>query len=134
VLETFPDKVRIVFKHYPLNSHKFALKAALAAQAAHLQGRFWPLHDELFKLHDQLNDEKIQEAIRAAGLNENQLERDRKSDRVMKHVQEDYNEAARIGVRGVPTVFINGKRLRGDRSFESFAAAIEKESKKRSAK
>ena len=66
VLETFPDKVRVVFKNYPLvQSHKFAGKAALTAQAAHLQGKFWVVHDEFFKIHDQLNDEKIQEIVRA---------------------------------------------------------------------
>ena len=130
MLETFPDQVKVVFKHYPLSNHPFAAKAALTAQAAHLQGKFWPIHDELFKHHDQLNDQKILEAVQSQGLNQDQLERDRKSDRVLKYVQEDYNEAIRIGVRGVPAVFINGKRFRGDRSVESFTVAIEKELKK----
>jgi protein-disulfide isomerase len=129
VLETFTDKVRIVFKHYPLvKSHKFAGKAALTAQAAHLQSKFWSVHDEFLKFHDQLSDEKIQESCaRRAG--EEQLERDRNSPRVVEHVQKDVDEAYRLGVNSVPTVFVNGKRLR-DRSFESFAAAVEKELKK----
>jgi len=130
VLETFPDKVRIVFKNYPLvKVHKFSGKASLTAQAAHLQGKFWVVHDEFFKIHDQLNDEKIKEIVRAAGLNEDQLERDRNSQRVVDHVQKDLDEAYRLGVNSVPTVFVNGKRLR-DRSFESLAAAVEKELKK----
>jgi protein-disulfide isomerase len=134
VLETFPDTVRVVFKNYPLvQSHKFAGKAALTAQAAHLQGKFWVVHDEFFKIHDQLNDEKIQEIVRAAGLNEEQLERDRNSQRVVDHVQKDLDEAYRLGINSVPTVFVNGKRMR-DRSFESFATAIEKELKKIHAK
>ncbi|MBI5581794.1 MAG: thioredoxin domain-containing protein [Deltaproteobacteria bacterium] len=134
MLETFADKVRVVFKNYPLvKSHKFAGKAALTAQAAHLQGKFWVVHDEFFRLHDQLNDEKIQEIVHAAGLNEEQLERDRNSPRVMDHVQKDLEEAYRLGVNSVPTVFVNGKRLR-DRSFESLAAAVEKELKKNPAK
>jgi protein-disulfide isomerase len=129
VLETFPDKIKVVFKHYPLSSHKLAVKAALTAQAAHLQGKFWGLHDELFKYSDQLTEEKIQEAVRGQGINVEQLDRDLRNPRVTAHVQEDLNEAVRIGVRGVPTVFINGKRLR-DRSYESMAAAVEKELKK----
>ena len=130
VLETFPDKVKVVFKNYPLlKSHKFAGKAALTAYAAHLQGKFWPVHDEFFKFYEQLSDEKIQEIVRALGLNEEQLEKDRNSPRVVDQVQKDLDEAYRIGVNSVPTVFVNGKRLR-DRSFESFAAAIEKELKK----
>jgi protein-disulfide isomerase len=131
VLDTFPDKVKIVFKHYPLGSHKLAVKAALTAQAAHLQGKFWRLHDEFFKSNDQLTDEKIQEAVRSQGINPEQLDRDLRNPRVTAHVQEDINEAVRIGVRGVPTVFINGKRLR-DRGYDSLAAAVEKELKKHS--
>jgi len=124
----------LVFKNYPLlKSHKFAGKAALTAYAAHLQGKFWPIHDEFFKAGESLNDEKIQEIVRAQGLDEAQIERDRNSQRVLDYVQRDLDEASRLGVSSVPTVFINGKRLR-ERSFESFAAAIEKELKKNPAK
>jgi protein-disulfide isomerase len=133
VLEQYPDKVKVVFKHYPLSSHKFAVRAALTAHAAHLQGKFWPVHDEFLKFNDQLTDEKIQETVRAAGVNEEQLERDRKDPRVVHHVQEDFNEGNIVGVRGVPTVFVNGKRLR-DRSPDAFFMAIEKELKKQRAK
>jgi protein-disulfide isomerase len=129
VLEHYPEQVKLVYKFYPIGSHRFAVKAALTAYAAYLQGKFWAVHDELFKYHEQLSDEKIQEIVRAAGLQEDRLERDRRSREVNQHVQDDYNEGQRIGVRGVPAVFINGKRLR-DRSFESFANAIEKELKK----
>jgi protein-disulfide isomerase len=133
VLESFPDKAKIVFKHYPLGSHRFAARAALTAQAAHLQGKFWGLHDELFKHNDQLNEEKIQEAVRSQGINAEQLDRDLRNPRVAGHVQADVNEAVRIGVRGVPAVFVNGKRLR-DRSYPAMAAAVEKELKKLSVK
>jgi protein-disulfide isomerase len=129
VFESFPNQVKIVFKHYPLGSHKLAVKASLTAQAAHLQGKFWGLHDELFKYSDQLTDEKIQEAVRSQGINAEQLDRDLRNPRVTAQVQEDINEAIRIGVRGVPTVFVNGKRLR-DRSYEAMAAAVAKELRK----
>jgi protein-disulfide isomerase len=133
VLDHFPEKVKLVFKNYPISSHKFAVKAALTAQAAHLQGKFWQAHDALFQWHDQLNDEKIPEVVRSLGVDEEKLDKDRKSQPVTAYVQEDYNEANRIGVRGVPTIFINGKRLR-ERSFESIAAAVEKELRKKPAK
>jgi protein-disulfide isomerase len=80
-----------------------------------------------------LNDDKIQNAIRSAGLNLEQIERERNSQSVISYIQKDLNEAIRIGVNSVPTVFVNGKRLR-DRSFESIAAAVEKELKKNPAK
>jgi len=129
----YPDKIRICYRYFPLRYHSQALNAAKAAEAAHLQGKFWPIHDEFFKFNDQLNDEKIQETVRAAGVNEEQLERDRKDPRVVHHVQEDFNEGNNVGVRAVPTIFVNGKRLR-DRSPESFFMAIEKELKKQRAK
>jgi protein-disulfide isomerase len=133
VLETFPDKIKVVFKFYPLSRvYKYSEKATLTAYAAHLQGKFWPVHDELFKYHEQLNEEKIQEIVRAAGLNEEQLERDRNGPAAINYVKRDLNEAYHLGVNSVPTVFVNGKRLR-DRSFESFATAIEKELKKKPA-
>lgn len=133
MLERFPDKVKIVFKHYPLGSHPLAAKAAFTAQAAHRQGKFWGLHDELFRHNGQLSEAKLQDAVRSQGVHAEQLERDLKDPRVTAHVQADVNEAFRIGVRGVPAVFVNGKRLR-DRSYASLAAAVEKELAKRSAK
>jgi protein-disulfide isomerase len=134
VLETFPDQVKVVFKNYPLlRAHKFSEKATLAAYAAHLHGKFWTVHNELFKYQGDLNDDKIQNAIRSAGLNLEQIERERNSQSVISYIQKDLNEAIRIGVNSVPTVFVKGKRLR-DRSFESIAAAVEKELKKNPAK
>lgn len=134
VLETFPDKVKVVFKNYPLlNSHKLAGKAALTAYAAHLQGKFWPVHDEYFKASESLTDEKIQEVLRSQGLDPAQIERESNSRQVVDHVQRDLNEAVRIGVNSVPAVFVNGKRLR-DRSFESIKAAVEKELRKKAGK
>jgi protein-disulfide isomerase len=130
VLETFPDKVKVVFKHYPLlRSHKLSEITALTAYAAHLKGKFWPVHDGLFAHYEELNDDKIREILRSVGLDPAQIEQERGSQRVVGHVQRDLNEAVRIGVNSVPTAFVNGKRLR-DRSFESFAAAIEKELRK----
>jgi protein-disulfide isomerase len=134
VLETFPDKVRIVFKNYPLlKSHKLAGKSALTAYAAHLQGKFWPVHDEFFKAGENLTEEKIQEILRAQGLDPAQVDREANSRPVVDHVQRDLDEAHRIGVTSVPAVFVNGKRLR-DRSYEAIAAAVEKDLRKKAGK
>lgn len=134
VLETFSGKVRVAFKHYPLlKSHKLAGKSALTAQAAHLRGKFWPVHDEFFKAGEALTEEKIQEILRAQGLDPAQIERDANSRPVVDHVQRDLDEAYRIGVSSVPAVFVNGKRLR-ERSLESITAAVEKELRKKAGK
>ena len=134
VLESFPGKVKIAFKNYPLlKTHKLAGKTALTAYAAHLQGKFWPVHDEFFKLGENLTDEKIQEILRAQGLDPAQVDREANSQRVVDYVQRDLDEAYRIGVTSVPAVFVDGKRLR-DRNYESIAAAVEKELRKKAGK
>ena len=134
VLESFPGKVKLVFKNYPLlKSHKLAGKAALTAYAAHLQGKFWPVHDEFFKAGENLTDEKIAEVLRAQGLDPAQVDREANSQRVVDYVQRELDEAYRIGVTSVPAVFVNGKRLR-DRSFEAISAAVEKELRKKAGK
>ena len=63
VHQQYPEKVRIVFKNFPLRMHRFAVPAALAGLAANDQGQFWPFHDRLFENYNQLNAQKI-EAIR----------------------------------------------------------------------
>jgi protein-disulfide isomerase len=61
VLEKNPKTVKIVFKNFPIRSHKFAAQAAVAALAADRQGKFWEFHDELFNNYNRLNEEKVQE-------------------------------------------------------------------------
>ena len=59
VLEKNPDKVKLVFKNFPLRNHKFAMPAATAALAAEKQGKFWEFHDLLFKDYNRLNEQKV---------------------------------------------------------------------------
>jgi len=91
------------------------------------------VHDEYFKAGENLTEEKIQEILRAQGLDPAQVERDANSRQVVDYVQRDLNETVRIGVNSVPAVFVNGKRQR-DRGFEAVAAAVEKELRKKSGK
>lgn len=60
VLEKYPHEVKCVFKHFPLNNHKFVRQAAVAAISAGRQGKFWEFHDKVFENYDQLNQQKIQ--------------------------------------------------------------------------
>jgi protein-disulfide isomerase len=126
VLEKYPQEVKVVFKNYPLQNHKFAKKAAVAALAAEKQGKFWEFHDLLFKNYNRLNDQKIEEIAQAVGLNLEEYEKMKKDPAIETKVRQDLADGRRAGVRGTPTVFINGKRLR-DRSFDGFQAAIDKE-------
>ena len=126
MLEKNPKTVKIVFKNFPIRSHKFAIQAALAALAAERQGKFWDFHDELFKHYDRLNEEKVQEIAEKLELDMEQFEKDRQDPLLMEQIKYDYNEGIRIGVRSVPTVFVNGRKLKA-RTLEGFQALIDQE-------
>jgi protein-disulfide isomerase len=126
VLEKNPKTVKIVFKNFPIRSHKFAVQAAVAALAADRQAKFWDFHDELFKNYNRLNEDKFQEIATTLNLNLAQFEKDRKDPLLLEQIRHDYNEAIRIGLRSVPTVFVNGRKLK-DRSLKGFQTLIDKE-------
>ena len=126
VLEKNPKTVKIVFKNFPIRSHKFAVQAALAALAAGRQEKFWEFHDELFNNYNRLKEEKVQEIAAKLKLNKAQFEKDRKDPLLLEQIRQDVNEGVRAGVRGVPAVFVNGRKLK-DRSLKGFQALIDKE-------
>ena len=118
--------VKLAIKNFPLPNHKFARQAAVAALAADRQGKFWEFHDELYKNYSRLSEEKIQEIAQQLGLDTAKLDQDMKSPEINAIVEKDLRDGQEAGVRGIPTIFINGRLLR-DRSFAGFQAAIEKE-------
>jgi len=126
VFEKNPGKVKIVFKNFPISSHKYAVAAALAALAADRQGKFWEFHDELFNNYNRLNEDKIQEIAAKLQLNMAQFEKDRKDPLLLEQVRQDYNAGIQAGIRSVPSVFINGRKLK-ERSLQGFQAMIDKE-------
>jgi protein-disulfide isomerase len=75
LLKKYPDKVNLVFKNFPIRSHKFAVKAAAAALAADRQEKFWEFHDMLFENYNRLNDQKIQEIAGLLGLDETEFKK-----------------------------------------------------------
>ena len=126
MLEKYPGKVKLVHKDFPIRSHRFAVKAAMAARAAGRQGKYWEFHDELYKNYNGLNDEKINEIAKQLGLNETEFQEDQKNPAILEQIRQDYEEGIRLGLRGVPTVFINGKKMR-QRDMETLEAAIDAE-------
>ena len=125
VHKAFPEKVRIVYKNFPLRMHRFAVQAALAALAAQEQGKFWPFHDQLFQNYNQLTPQKIEEFRQELGLDAERFNA-RMNDPALKDlIRRDLQEGSEAGVNGTPTVFINGKQYRGQRSLEGFKEAIE---------
>ena len=114
MLEQYPNDVKIIIKHFPLNSHRFAMPAAMAAMAAGNQGKFWEFHKALLKNYNAINDEKIQSIARELKLDMGRFNGDSKSPENRALILEDLNDGRRIGVRGTPSVYINGKKVKGD--------------------
>jgi len=129
VLAAYPQQVRLVFKQFPLNMHKFAQSAALASLAARNQGKFWPLHDQLFANYNQLSDAMIRELVEKTGLNMTRYDKDVADPALQQEVADDIQLGVQAGVRGTPAVFINGMQLK-DRSLNGFKQAIDAELQK----
>lgn len=126
VVAKYPKEVRIVFKQFPLRMHNFAQPAALASLAARNQGKFWPLHDKLFANFSQLSEEKIRALAQEVGLDMVRFGREVKSPELLKEVQRDIDLGATAGVKGTPTIFVNGKILR-ERSMAGVQELVERE-------
>jgi protein-disulfide isomerase len=123
VFEQNPEKVKIVFKNFPIRGHAFAIKAAQAALAADSQGKFWAFHDLLFKSYNALNDGKIEEIRAKLGLDAGQFQTRLNDPQVLAQINAEASLGRKLGVRGTPTVFVNGRRLK-DRSPIGFKAAV----------
>jgi protein-disulfide isomerase len=126
LLEKYPQQVKLVFKNFPLRSHKFARQAATAALAAHALGRFWEFHDALFTSYSKLDEAKVEEIRASLNMDKGAFDAQRNTLQVTDQIQRDIRWANEAGVRGTPAVFING-RLQRQRSLESLSAAVDAE-------
>jgi protein-disulfide isomerase len=122
------DEVRFqfVYRHFPLTSiHPHALGAAVAAEAASLQDRFWPMHDWLFSHRRTLEDEHLREAARELGIDVEGFDEDRASTPVLQRVQRDVLSGEASGeVRGTPTIFIDGAVYRDSYEPDTLRGAL----------
>lgn len=127
MLEQYPNDVKLVFKNFPLTRiHKSAQNAAIASLAANQQGKFWEYHAELFKNYNNLNDAKFEEFAQSLGLNMERFKQDMKNPALAAMVQRDLKDGVDAGVRGTPSIFVNGRLLQ-QRSFPGFKQAIDAE-------
>ena len=125
----YPNEVKIYFKNFPLNIHRYAKQAAIAALAADKQGKFWEFHNKLYENYRSLSDEKITEIAKELGLDMNAFDKDRRSASINNLVNRDITEAQKIGIRSTPSVFIDGKLLQR-RNLKNFQLRIDAELKK----
>ena len=129
MLEKNPDHVKLVIKHFPVSSHKFAKQAATAALAADKQGKFWEFHAKLFENYRSLNDKKSEEIAVSLNLDMEKFAADKKSPEIQALITRDIRNGQAIGVRGTPSIYLNGKRVK-NRSLQNFQKLIDMEIKK----
>ena len=124
ILEAYPNDVLFVFKNYPLPFHQMAMPAAKAAVAAGKQGKFFEMHDLLFKNQKELSPEKFIAFATELKLNMDQFKKDQDSPETAAFITGEMKEAGDVGVRGTPSFFIDGKQPAG-RSFELYKSIID---------
>ncbi|MCS6798489.1 MAG: thioredoxin domain-containing protein [Myxococcota bacterium] len=125
LLREHDGQVRLAFLHYPLEGHPHARAAARAAVAAHIQGKFWAMHDRLFENQDRLTDSDLREHARAIGLDMARFERDFLDPATAERIEADRAQGRRAAIRGTPTIFVNGRRF--DEPLEALEPYVREE-------
>ena len=125
VMAKYPNQVRWVFKNFPLESiHPYARKAAVAAECAGEQNKFWEYADAIYTNQSSLNDAYLTTAAKNIGLNTGKFSTCLSSNKYDSRVSADLQQGQTYGVRGTPGSFINGTTIPGAVPFEQIDAMI----------
>lgn len=125
ILKDYPEDVKWVFKHFPLDSiHTYARKSSEASECAGEQGKFWSYLDHLFENQSSLSDSYLITAAEELGLDKTKFENCVESGKYKKRVNENYQEGIKLGVRGTPGNFINGVSRPGAIPYSQLEAMI----------
>jgi protein-disulfide isomerase len=127
VRKEYGDKIRTVYRDYPLPIHDHAMKAAEAARCAEEQGKFWPYHDELFNDQTKLDDAGLKASAAKIGLNTKQFDECLDKDKYADQIKKDSEYGTTVGVHGTPAFFINGRFLDGAQPPQAFEEVINDE-------
>ena len=130
LLREYDSRLRVVFRNFPLPAHEHARDAAMAAEAAGLQGKFWEMHDTLYREQSTWskapNARQLFESYAGTlGLNLDQFKKDRDSDKARERVDSDHALGDSLGIKVTPTLFINNRPVEPqEKSPEGVRAAI----------
>ena len=128
VKEAYGDRVRIVWKDFPLTTiHPQAFKAAEAAQCAREQGKFWELHDQLFANQQELQPGDLKKYAAAVGVDVAKFNACFDASKYGERVQQQMQAGNQLGVQSTPSIFINGRLVSGAQPYEVFTAIIDDE-------
>ena len=127
IAEEFPGDVRVEFRQHALAMHKNAQNSAVAALAAHMQGKFWEMHDVLFDNQGALDEDSLSAYAQRLGLDMAKFKKDYADPAVRKRVEDESALADTLEARGTPGFLINGKLSVGWGSWNGFRSQVEME-------
>ena len=126
--QKYPDKIKFVYKHFPLSFHANAQAAAAASIAAHKQGKFWEFRYALAPHSRELSDSMYVAVAKEVGLDIEKFKKDMVLDSaMMARIDKDFQLGVKVGVQGTPNFYINGKRQ--DRFSPELVEKLLKEAK-----
>lgn len=110
----FGSQIKFVFRNFPLSEmHQYARMAALAAEAANLQGKFWEMHDAIYENQRNLGEKFLSMLAGKLNLDIPQFEKDLENSELAKRVDADFESGIVSGVNGTPSFYVNGKKFDG---------------------
>ena len=127
VRKTYGDKVKIIFKDFPLPNHPQAPKAAEAAHCAGEQDKYWEMHDQMFANQRALNVPELKQYAAALSLDATKFNQCLDSGKHAAVVAAGLAQGEKMGVNSTPTLYINGRALIGAQPFEAFKQIIDEE-------
>lgn len=127
VMKNYSDKVKVVFRHFPLDFHEKAFKAAEAAACAEEQGKFWEFHKTLFANQGALSVDDLKVHAKALNLDAAKFADCLDSGKMKTKVDGDMAAGRAVGVNGTPAFFINGIAISGAQPYEKFKEIIDAE-------
>jgi protein-disulfide isomerase len=126
LLERFASRIRFVYRHFPLEAvHPHALQAAIAAEAAGVQDRFWPMHDQLFAGQPHFEPQDLRGYAMALGLDLDRYDADMLDKRHLESVRDHLRSGEASGVRATPTFFIDGRICDVSYGLHALAEGVE---------
>lgn len=127
ILENYPDQVRWIYKHFPLDSiHAEARPSAEASECAAEQGKFWEFADGLFENQSRLGNDLYKELASQIGLDMSQFEDCVSSRKYKDHVEADLQEGIKEGVTGTPGSFVNDERISGAVPYSTLDVTVKR--------
>jgi protein-disulfide isomerase len=130
----YGDKVRVVFRQFPLSIHPNAQKAAEASLCAEEQGKFWEMHDAMFKDQQGLGVDGLKAKAASIGLKAEDFNSCLDSGKYASKVAADMDAGTKVGVSGTPAMFINGRLISGAVPIDQITPVIDDELKRAGSK